>query len=44
MYYPTRNQQPAIGNVVISPSPLSSPRWVEEIFFQSAISNQQSSY
>jgi len=30
MYYPTRNQQPAIGNVVIPPSPLSSPRRVEE--------------
>jgi len=31
MVFPIRNQQPAIGNVVISPSPLSSPQWVEEI-------------
>jgi len=26
LFYPIRNQQPAIGNVFISPSPLSSPR------------------
>ena len=32
-FYPIRNQQLAIRNVVISPSPLSSPRRVEEIFF-----------
>jgi hypothetical protein len=32
IFFPIRNQQSAIGNVVISPSPLSSPRWVEEIF------------
>jgi hypothetical protein len=32
IFFSIRNQQPAIGNVVISPSPLSSPRWVEEFF------------
>ena len=31
MVFPINNKQPAIGNVVISPSPLSSPRRVEEI-------------
>jgi len=46
IFFTIRNQQPAIGKVFISPSPLSSPRRVEEIFFnpQSSTSNRQGSY
>jgi len=32
IFFPINNQQPAIGKVFISPSPLSAPRRVEEIF------------